>query len=603
MRNKNLSTKNFKSKQGFTLIETLISVGLLVLVSVSFMRVYTVILRASQNLRLQNIATFIANSEMEIIRNLPYADVGVSGSIPDGVLADSKTVTYNGINFLVIPTIRNIDDPFDGTIGGTPNDLSPADSKLVELEISCVSCDNFTPFILTTRVSPKNLETASDNGALRIQVFDAQGQPVSGADVTITNTDADPDIVITDTTDIEGELLVVDAPPGTNAYEVIVSKAGYSTDQTYNPDAVAYDPEKPNATVALQNLTQTSFAIDQLSSLNLSTVTSTCSGVGLVDYQIYGSKLIGTEPDTRKYSEGRVTNSSGSDTISDLEWDTYFVTLNHAGYDLIGVSPLSPFELDPGASQDINLVVRGADPNTLVVTVVDIGSGLPLSDAIVTLENASASFSEELTTGKGSISQTTWIGGGGQDQFNDNSRFYSSTNVEYLDPSGQIVLRKIFDDYVPAGELVSSTIDLGISANLGEILWSPEDQPVEAGASAVRFQLATNNDETTWDFVGPDGTNTTYYSNAGETVSSVHDGDRYLRYKAFLSTADTDFTPNISDISFTFTADCTPPGQVAFSGLSSGDYDLTITRSGYTDYTQSVSITDSWQQYTAELTP
>lgn len=55
---------------------------------------------------------------------------------------------------------------------------------------------------------------------------------------------------------------------------------------------------------------------------------------------------------------------------------------------------------------------------------------------------------------------------------------------------------------------------------------------VPAG-STLKFQIATNNDNQTWDFKGPDGTSGTYYDSSPAAISSVHDRDRYVRYKAF----------------------------------------------------------------------
>jgi len=97
----------------------------------------------------------------------------------------------------------------------------------------------------------------------------------------------------------------------------------------------------------------------------------------------------------------------------------------------------------------------------------------------------------------------------------------------------------------------------------------------------VRLQIATSDDGAVWDFLGPDGTDDTYYTATNQEINSGHDGDRYLRYKIFLQTADLSKTPTISDIFFTFTSDCVPPGQVFFSDLSAGNYSLTATKTGY----------------------
>ena len=57
-----------------------------------------------------------------------YADL-----IELGVLEHTKNITRNGVVFNLVTTVRNIDDPYDGVVGGSPNDTAPADYKLVEI--------------------------------------------------------------------------------------------------------------------------------------------------------------------------------------------------------------------------------------------------------------------------------------------------------------------------------------------------------------------------------------------------------------------------------------------------------------------------------------
>ena len=56
---------------------------------------------------------------------MPYSKVGIPGGIPNGVVNHVETFVRNGIPFVATTTIRNVDDPFDGTLGGSPNDTSP----------------------------------------------------------------------------------------------------------------------------------------------------------------------------------------------------------------------------------------------------------------------------------------------------------------------------------------------------------------------------------------------------------------------------------------------------------------------------------------------
>src|SRR3989338_8572119 len=200
------------------------------------------------------VAVSLINEQFEIVRNLTYSNVGVAGSIPSGVLLHTQTLVRDNYSYEVTTTVRNIDDPFDGSIGGTPNDLSPADYKVVEIEINCNNCKTFVPMVVTTNVAPKNLETASANGALFVRVFDANGNPVSGANIHIENNQTSPTVVIDDVTNNSGMLQIVDAPPGVNAYEITVTKSGYSTDKTYTESPSNPNPTNPHATVVLQQV-------------------------------------------------------------------------------------------------------------------------------------------------------------------------------------------------------------------------------------------------------------------------------------------------------------------------------------------------------------
>ncbi len=233
---------------GFTLVETLVAMAIFVSISVGIFAGFLNILRIMSIIRTKNIMTDIANEQFEIARNLSYSNVGTVGGIPSGIISQNKTINRDNKVFTVETTIRNFDDPFDGTFNGTPKDTSPADMKIIELTISCTSCsDSLAPISFTTKIAPKNLETQSTNGALVVKVFNASGLPVSEADVNIINNNVTPHISLNDTTDINGVFTIVDAPPSVGGYQITVTKDGYSTDRTYptggsgNPH-----PSKPN---------------------------------------------------------------------------------------------------------------------------------------------------------------------------------------------------------------------------------------------------------------------------------------------------------------------------------------------------------------------
>jgi hypothetical protein len=591
------------SQKGITLVETLVGIAVFLVISIGVYQSFVLITKAVSFSRIKITATELANEQFEIARNLPYRDVGVVGGLPLGKIPRDQNLTRGGISFLVNTTIRSIDDPFDGTIGGTPNDLSPSDYKMMELEISCASCGNFSPLNFTANIGPSGLETSSGNGALFVKVFDAAGQSVPNATVHIENTSLVPPVSINETTNNGGVLQIVDAPPGAETYKISVSKANYSSEQTYvNGDPANPNPIKPNATVLAGQITQISFSIDAVSAINASTVESNCSAVSGASFLLSGSKKIGTEPDVLKYSQSHTTNGAGNKLISNLEWDSYGALLQSAGYNLAGTIPLLPLILSPNSTQNLKIITIAKVPRALLMTIKDGTTQLPVSDALVALEKTG--YNESLYTGRGFLTQSDWSGGAGQDNFIDGTKYYNSDGkIEISSPAGEIRLKDSAGGYESSGYLISSTFDTGSSGNFHQILWEPQNQPAQSGASSVKFQIATNNDNATWNFLGPDGTGGTFYTTSQQDISSAHNGNRYLRYKVFLQTEDQNYTPNVSDISFTFTSDCVPPGQVYFSGLSGGDYQITVTKSGYQTAVSSVNVSSDWQAKEITLLP
>lgn len=602
---------NKNPKKGFTLVETLVGVSIMAIVAFSIYGAFTKIFYYIADLRAKSASITIINEQIEIIRNLPYTSVGIVSGIPNGILPREKTIVRAGKTFNITTTIRNIDDPFDGVLGGTPNDTSPADGKLVEIEIDCDNCKDFTPTSYVARVSPKNLETASNNGALFVRVFDANGVAIEGADVHVVNPLATTTITIDDVTNNTGYLQIVDAPPAVAAYQITVTKPGYSTDRTYATSSSNPSPLIPHATVINQQVTQVSLAIDRLSTLNISSKNESCAPVGAVNFSLNGSKKIGQTPDVYKTENSYVTNSLGIKTLSSVEWDTYTLTPSTAVYDLVGTNPISPINVLPGEELPVDIVVAPKRPNALLVSVRN-SIGLPISGVKVTLEKSGDDIVR--TTSEGSVTQTNWSEGSGQTDWpglagsgvGDESSFLSTDgNIETNSPVGDLKLKDVFGTYSSSGTLTSSTFDVGTTSSYAFIRSLPTDQPVQTGVNSVKFQVAsnsTNTASTTWNFVGPDGTASTFYTTTDQSLALAHSGNRYLRYKLFMSTLDSAYTPLVSDISLTFISSCIPPGQVSFSNLDFGIYNITVEKTGLITYTGIVDINGAFQSSEVVLT-
>lgn len=398
-------------QKGFSLIEVLVGSFVFVVVAVATLKAFGVMMDSVAISRAKVAAAGVANEQIEIIRNLPYQDVGIVAGLPLGKIPRTQSVTRANYKFTVTTTIRSTDDTFDGTIGGSPSDTSPADYKLVDLDIACSNCKSFSPLGFTTLVAPHALETASNNGALFIRVFDSDGLPVPTASIHLVNTQTNPDTVIDDTTDNDGWLKIVDAPTGVEAYNITATKSGYSQDQTYPAGGAAgSNPIQPDATVVVQQVTQTSLSIDRTASLNVSSIDATCASLPSIGFSLTGTKLIGT-PNILKYTTHNFsTNSSGSYSISPLEWDTYSVLLTSSSYDLAGTNPLPSFEINPNETKNLQLITIAHVDNALLVSVRDQNDAA-IDGATVRLQKSG--FDETKTTNSETCptpGQTFWNG-------------------------------------------------------------------------------------------------------------------------------------------------------------------------------------------------
>jgi len=579
----------------------MVGIAIFLLVSISGYNLFTSLFQMANGNQSRIIATELADEQFEIIRNMPYSNIGIVSGIPKGTIVDNQSIVRGGIAFNVDYTIRDLDLPFDGAFGSTTNnDLSPADNKFVQITVTCPNCKNFQPVTIAGQIAPKNLENTSSNGALFVSVIDANGNPVKGANIHVAYTATTSPIIIDDTTNNSGILQIVDVPPAIKAYSVSVSKTGYSSDQTYTANVSNPTPVKEPATIATQQLTQANFSIDKVSSLSIKSVTPTCAAISNFHFNLSGAKTIGTN--LPKYSSSLTTGSSGALNLNPMEWDSYTINPTDGSYDLAGINPLNPVALSPDSSQNIQLIVVPKNGTSLLVTVKDSATGLPISGATVELSGPN-SYDTTKTTGQGYIAQTDWSGGASQSGIFADPTSYASadSNIDTSTSSGNILMKSFLGSYNTnaTGTLDSSIFDTGTSSNFYTISWSPGSQSPLTGSQSVKVQFASDasSSPSSWNFLGPDGPTNTYFTSPNSTISTANNSKEFARYRVYMSTKTATATPIISDIFFTYTSGCVPPGQVIFQGLQSNStYTLTVSKTGYTTNSSSVSVTTGWKE-------
>ncbi len=395
-----LPKKNIE--KGQSLIGILVALAIFSILSQA---IFTVVV-TSYNLisfnRARITARHLAQEKIELIRNLPYDNVGTQGGIPPGPLPQTETIERNKLNYTVRTTIIYIDDPFDGV---APSDTLPTDYKRVRVEVSwqgTVSSHN-SPVVFLTDIAPKSVETTAGGGTLSIIVFDANGNPVPQANVSIVANSTNPPVNLTLQTSSNGRIILPGAPECNSCYQINVTKTGFSTDRTYSTSEVA-NPTKPHQTIIERQLTEVSFSIDKLSQLTIKTFNGredNFTPLGNVNFRLVGNKTIGTDTNGQpvfKFDQNLSTNSSGILTLSNIEWDTYQLLLGSLSpYDITGTNPLQPLSILPDTSVDFSVALSPSSNNFFAAFIDNAGN--PIASVSATLSNSDTGFSETKITG------------------------------------------------------------------------------------------------------------------------------------------------------------------------------------------------------------
>lgn len=94
---------------GFTLIETIISLGLVVIVTIIFISALST-LPLTKNTRNENIAYHVAAKKLEELRNTPFASLPVSGTFVDAglVALASSTAQFSITNYQSSNQIKQV---------------------------------------------------------------------------------------------------------------------------------------------------------------------------------------------------------------------------------------------------------------------------------------------------------------------------------------------------------------------------------------------------------------------------------------------------------------------------------------------------------------
>ncbi len=200
---------------GFLLVETLIGMVLFAVISVATMAVLTSGIVSQGGSRQRTLAEQLAGQELERIRQLPYASVGLVSGNPAGSLAATTDLTSSGLAATLTRQVRWVDDP-----APTAYDTN-ADYKNVTLTVTRLS-DSKLLTRQQTYVSPSDDASYGgvSRGTLKVKVIDmAVNTPVVGVSVSVAN---GPSPTSSDLTDASGTAIFPSLQPnpatGSQAY-------------------------------------------------------------------------------------------------------------------------------------------------------------------------------------------------------------------------------------------------------------------------------------------------------------------------------------------------------------------------------------------------
>jgi prepilin-type N-terminal cleavage/methylation domain-containing protein len=258
------------SARGLSLVEMLVTIAVFGLVFVGLFSAVQYTLQIMSSSKATTSALSLANERIEYIRSLPYNSIGTVSGIPSGSIPQNATSTLNGITFYERVLIQYVDSPDDGEGAADENGIL-ADYKQVKVEYSWRGLQSTSTIFLLTNIVPPGIESTAGGGTLTVNVFDAGVIPIQGASVHIYNDTTTSTIDTTQFTNVNGIATFAGAPAAAN-YEITVTKAGYSTDQTYvattsNPNPVTLPVAVIESAVSTMN-----FQIDELSDLTVRTI-------------------------------------------------------------------------------------------------------------------------------------------------------------------------------------------------------------------------------------------------------------------------------------------------------------------------------------------
>ncbi len=408
-----------KKIKGVSIVEALVVVFLMSIILVTFYSVFSLGTKHVVDSKNRLGAIALANEKMEIVRNLDYEDIGTkkdngdgtySYGIPAGDILEEEEVEKSGKTYYVETFVQYVDDSWDGTLGGDPNDDIPNDYKKVSIRVGWEDKNDIhNEVFLVSSFVPDGIENDIGGGILSINVIDSQGSAVSQASVNVVNSDEDIDV--TTLTDSTGNVIFVGAPAGTQNYAIYVSKSDYYSVQTYPPyPTSSFYPNDVHVSVEEGGLTTKALITDVASDLKIVFKNPFSENISGIDFNLYGGRDIGNLPDAEStvvydYDEDLTSNSSGEVNISDISEGTYELNLTSEEQENYYVFENSEeqtqeieISLPPDTDLEEEITLADRSVNSLVVIARNGDDNSPIAGASIELSNSDLGYFASIET-------------------------------------------------------------------------------------------------------------------------------------------------------------------------------------------------------------
>jgi hypothetical protein len=336
-----------KGEAGFTIVELSVTIVLFATIAVSFMALFTSLVRSTIIAKRQAVASSLATNQMEYLKSLPYDNLAVAGGsiYAPSPLPATATKTLDGVQYTVKTSINYVDDAYDGCASypstalrdlycrnypppsGSPAvDTNPQDYKIAHITVNDKAGLRLAE--ADTQISSRVSETASTTGALFVSVIDNNGNKVSGATVTVTNTTLAPNVNVGDSTDSNGTAIFYGLPPDSGTdYTITATKANYSSLTTI-PASGSFPATYPSQKIISQQSSFTTLTLKSQGANSLVIETVDTAGAPLANVKVYvkgGYKKYTTTSNTAYYFDNftptdsrPTTDAGGLATIQNL---------------------------------------------------------------------------------------------------------------------------------------------------------------------------------------------------------------------------------------------------------------------------------------------